>query len=127
MIGGRRNAVSRNLWPAFLTSDLNKTIAILDIHGKMDTFVNYYEEWDWKEGEFLNVGTMKDVPSNVAYWAEKENCMDSEATQTPQYEHIINRDEFGFAFWVYTWFIPCLSSIECQNRVNFGEIEQELC
>ena len=77
-------------------SDLNRTIAILDIHGKMDTFVNYYEEWDWKEGEFLNVGTMKDVPSNVAFWAEKEGCTESSSTQQPTYEHIVHRDGFGF-------------------------------
>ena len=62
----------------------------------MDTFVNYYEEWDWKEGEFVDVGTMKDVPSNVAYWAEKENCMLSSGTQTPTYEQTVHRDELGY-------------------------------
>ena len=67
----------------------------MDIHGKLDTFVNYYEEWDWKEGEFINVGTMKDVPSNVAYWADKHNCDEASSTEQPQYEHIVNRDGLG--------------------------------
>ena len=76
-------------------SELNQSIAVLDIHGKLDTFVNYYEEWDWKEGEFVNVGTMKDVPSNVAYWADKHNCEEASSTEQPQYEHIVNRDGLG--------------------------------
>ena len=109
---GSQGALSRNIGPTFWTnpdiecrpnSDLTQPIAIMDIHGKMDTFVNYYEEWDWKEGEFVDVGTMKDVPSNVAFWAEKENCMEGEATQTPQYEHIIHRDEFGLVLVPFHW------------------------
>ena len=38
--------------------------------------------------------TVKDVPSNVAYWAEKENCQTEDSESTQQYEHIIHRDEF---------------------------------
>ena len=86
---------------------MDKNLGILDIHGKADVFVNYYEEWDWKEGEFINVGTMKDVPSNVEYWAEKHNCLDLGTTQAPQYEHIVHRDEFGFQHFLKNCQVPC--------------------
>merc|ERR1712117_635455 len=93
------------------TCDLGQSIAVLDIHGKLDTFVNYYEEWDWKEGEFVYVGTMKDVPSNVAYWADKHNCEEASSTEQPQYEHVVNSgcddgirvEHYGMEFSKHGW------------------------
>ncbi len=49
-------------------------INIMHIHGDSDSIINYNENWDWKEGEFENVGTMRSVSNLLSFWNTKYNC-----------------------------------------------------
>ena len=36
------------------------SMAVLHVHGKLDYIIDYDEDWDWKDGEHVGVGTMSD-------------------------------------------------------------------
>lgn len=49
-----------------------RNIPIMHVHGVNDPIIAYSNTWDWKSWD--SVGTMRDIPSLVQYWADKYNC-----------------------------------------------------
>ena len=63
-------------------------IAIMHMHGEADTMIPYATEWDWKEWD--SVGTMKDIPSLVAFWRDWNDCENTTNTMTEYGEHTVH-------------------------------------
>ena len=97
------------------TCGLSGSVAVLHIHGKLDYIIDYDEDWDWKDGEHVGVGTMSNVPGIIDYWAQKSNCQD-ENTHSHLFggddvEHIVHTDcegdvrieHYGMEAQEHTW------------------------
>lgn len=63
-------------------------VPILHVHGKQDNVIAYDVEWDWKAWDA--VGTMRDIPGLVTFWAEKYSCTEETDTTTGTVQHIIH-------------------------------------
>tara|TARA_B100000459_G_scaffold132669_1_gene87571 strand:- start:182 stop:1189 length:1008 start_codon:yes stop_codon:yes gene_type:complete len=91
--------------------DLDGRIAVMHIHGKLDFFISYHNDWDWKDGEHEGVGTMSNVPGLIDYWAEKSDCQNSYSHYHFEVEHIVHNEcdgdirveHFGMEAGEHTW------------------------
>ena len=63
-------------------------IAIMHLHGDRDATIPYASEWDWKAWD--SVGTMKDVPSLVAFWRDWNGCENTADTPTAYGQHTVH-------------------------------------
>ena len=79
------------------TCDLEGSIAVMHIHGKLDYIIDYDDDWDWKDGEHTDVGTMSSVPGMIDSWAERANCASSDTEADFFLEHITHEGCFGDA------------------------------
>ena len=52
--------------------NLRRHVPIMHIHGTEDPIIQYHRTWDWKAWD--SVGTMRDIPSLIQYWAGKYGC-----------------------------------------------------
>ena len=97
------------------TCDLIGNVAVMHIHGKLDYIIDYDDDWDWKDGEHEGVGTMRNIPGMIDYWAEKLNCQDdnthSHLFNGDEVEHIVHSDcdgdvrveHYGMEAQEHTW------------------------
>ena len=78
------------------TCDLDGSMAVMHIHGKLDYIIDYDDDWDWKEGEHEGVGTMSNIPGMIDYWAEISNCENGNTHahlfEGDEVEHIVHSD-----------------------------------
>ena len=65
-----------------------ENVPIMHIHGLNDPIIAYGNTWDWKSWD--SVGTMKDIPSLVQFWAEKYNCQNESQTESADSLHIFH-------------------------------------
>ncbi len=93
------------------TCNLQGRMSVMHIHGKLDFFIDYHNDWDWKDGEHEGVGTMSNVPDLIDYWAEKSNCQNSYSHYHLEVEHIVHNEcdnnvrveHFGMELHEHTW------------------------
>ncbi|MBL6891301.1 MAG: dienelactone hydrolase family protein [Candidatus Poseidoniaceae archaeon] len=77
------------------TCILDGSMAVMHIHGKLDYIIDYDDDWDWKDGEHENVGTMSSVPGMIDSWASRANCASSNTDADFFLEHITHSGCFG--------------------------------
>ncbi len=93
------------------TCDLNGSMSVMHIHGKLDYIIDYDDDWDWKDGEHEGVGTMSNVPGMIDAWAARANCENSENDADFFLEHITHSgcfgdariEHYGIEFHEHTW------------------------
>lgn len=93
------------------TCDLEGHMAVMHIHGKLDYIIDYDDDWDWKDGEHENVGTMSSVPGMIDSWAIRANCESSDTEADLSLEHIVHDgclgdtrvEHYGLEFQEHTW------------------------
>lgn len=64
-----------------------RNIPILHVHGVQDPIIAYSNTWDWKSWD--SVGTMRDIPSLVQYWADKYKCQNEIETSNEAVAHFV--------------------------------------
>ncbi len=69
---------------------LKRHVAVLHGHGEDDPIIAYDNSWDWKAWDA--VGTMRDIPSLVAFWAEKNGCATKADTTAGAVYHEVHTD-----------------------------------
>ena len=93
------------------TCILDGGMAVMHIHGKLDYIIDYDDDWDWKDGEHENVGTMSSVPGMIESWATRADCESSDTTTDFSLEHIIHDgclgdtriEHYGLEFQEHSW------------------------
>ena len=97
------------------TCELDGSMAVMHIHGKLDYIIDYDDDWDWKEGEHEGVGTMSNIPGMIDYWAEISNCENGNTHahlfEGDEVEHIVHSDcdgdvrieHYGMEAQEHTW------------------------
>lgn len=70
--------------------DLDGSMAVMHIHGQDDDLISYDNSWDWKEWD--TVGPMMDIPSLVDFWSEKNNCQNTEVSDSASGVHVVHDD-----------------------------------
>lgn len=93
------------------TCILDGSMAVMHIHGKLDYIIDYDDDWDWKDGEHENVGTMSSVPGMIESWATRADCESSDTTTDFSLEHIIHDgclgdtriEHYGLEFQEHSW------------------------
>lgn len=93
------------------TCDLEGSMGVMHIHGKLDYIIDYDDDWDWKDGEHEGVGTMSNVPGMIEAWSMRANCQSSETDADFFLEHITHSgclgdtrvEHYGIEFWEHTW------------------------
>ncbi|MEL7185529.1 MAG: PHB depolymerase family esterase, partial [Pseudomonadota bacterium] len=63
-------------------------VPIMHVHGIDDRIIAYDITWDWKAWD--SVGTMRDIPSLVQYWASKYGCQESSETASDTAAHLVH-------------------------------------
>jgi poly(3-hydroxybutyrate) depolymerase len=93
------------------TCILDGSMSVMHIHGKLDYIIDYDDDWDWKDGEHENVGTMSSVPGMIDSWASRANCESSDTDADFFLEHITHSDcfedtrieHYGIELHEHTW------------------------
>ena len=93
------------------TCDLDGSVAVMHIHGKLDYIIDYDDDWDWKDGEHTGVGTMSSVPGMIDAWAARANCESSDTEADFLLEHITHEgclgdtriEHYGIELHEHTW------------------------
>jgi len=67
--------------------DPERNIPIMHIHGVKDGIIAYSNTWDWKSWD--SVGTMRDIPGLVQYWADKYNCQNENEASNEAVAHFV--------------------------------------
>ena len=70
--------------------DQTNPIPIMHVHGKQDSIIAYDIEWDWKAWD--SVGTMRDIPGLVSFWADRYNCKEVTDTTTANARHVVHSE-----------------------------------
>jgi len=65
-----------------------ENVPIMHIHGLDDPIIAYSNTWDWKSWD--TVGTMRDVPSLVQFWADQYNCQSESQTESADLLHLVH-------------------------------------
>ena len=65
-----------------------RNVPIMHIHGVDDPIIAYNNTWDWKAWD--SVGSMRDIPGLVQYWAEKYNCQETKETESDTAAHVVH-------------------------------------
>lgn len=57
----------------------DEPVALMHIHGEQDEIIPYADPWDWKDWDA--VGTMRDIPGLVQFWADEYACQDASESE----------------------------------------------